>query len=575
MKKFIHKYRNPNEKDFNYPLINRECDGSLVDYIVDCCKSLEVLNYITFTGYEYISDESEIDTSEYINARARGRLKNENIKRFMLLDDSRCAELRLRFHLECEGETADIVKKILVPIPDDDMYYLIKGTRYLLMYQIVDNSTYTTKKNLTLKTMMPVPVQMAIEKFNDIDDVTFYAPLYTLQLFKKNINILLFYFARFGFDKTLVYFSLDRIVKIIDTPDRDNKDVIIFSINSKMYLEVNRKFFEKYQYVRTMVVMMLNLMTSRMNMELLNDTEYWVTYIGSIGTVNKNKQFEKGMSTLMLFNRMLDDTTKKILKVHPMHKHDIYAILRWMIMHFDDLRKKDNLDLNNRRLRCNEYIAALLTTTFSERVSRVISLGSKATMAKVKDIFKFPGDILITQLHKSGLLRFDDRVNDMDFFGKIRVTLKGPNSLGGTNENNIAAKYRGVDPSYIGRIDLNVCGTSDPGTGAVLTPSCKTDGLYFNAENEPENFKYLFDKDIYESIIKQAQAIYVGGTFDSMEDYFDYHVSMADVNDALTSNMKINNIHLIDVTSQPKPVEEITDDEEDYISDDVDITVED
>lgn len=572
MKKFIKHYRNPNEKDFNYPLINRECDGSLVDYIVDCCKSLEVLEYITFTGYEYIDDESKIDTSEYISARARGRLKNENIKRFMLLDDTRCAELRLRFHLECDGESADIVKKILVPIPDADMYYLIKGTRYLLMYQIVDNSTYTTKKNLTLKTMMPVPVQMSIEKFNDIDDVQFYAPLYTIQLFKKSMNILLFYFARYGFDKTLVYFSLDRLFRMVSEPDRENKDVITFSINSKLFLEVNRKFFEKYQYVRTMVVMMLDLMNTRMSMETLNDKEYWVTYIGAIGTANKNKQFEKGLGTLTLFDRMLDDTTKKILKVHPMHKHDIYAILRWMIMQFDNLRKKDNLDLNNRRLRCNEYIAALLTTTLSERVNRVISMGAKATMAKVKDIFKFPGDILITQLHKSGLLRFDDRVNDMDFFSKIRVTLKGPNSLGGTNENNISAKYRGVDPSYIGRIDLNVCGTSDPGTGAVLTPACKTDGLYFNAEHEPEDFKYELDKDIYESIIKQAEAIYVGGTFDTMEDYFDYHVSIADAEDALTSNMKINNIHLIDISTQPKPIEEMVDElDDDDIDDIIDI----
>jgi hypothetical protein len=160
----------------------------------------------------------------------------------------------------------------------------------------------------------------------------------------------------------------------------------------------------------------------------------------------------------------------------------------------------------------------------------------------------------------------------MDFFSKIRVTLKGPNSLGGTNENNISAKYRGVDPSYIGRIDLNVCGTSDPGTGAVLTPACKTDGLYFNAEHEPEDFKYELDKDIYESIIKQAEAIYVGGTFDTMEDYFDYHVSIADAEDALTSNMKINNIHLIDISTQPKPIEEMVDElDDDDIDDIIDI----
>lgn len=46
----------------------------------------------------------------------------------------------------------------------------------------------------------------------------------------------------------------------------------------------------------------------------------------------------------------------------------------------------------------------------------------------------------------------------MDFFLKLKLTSKGPNSLGNKNDNNISAKYRSIHPSYIGRIDLNVCG---------------------------------------------------------------------------------------------------------------------
>lgn len=153
----------------------------------------------------------------------------------------------------------------------------------------------------------------------------------------------------------------------------------------------------------------------------------------------------------------------------------------------------------------------------------------------------------------------------MDFFGKLRITMKGPNSLGGTNENNISAKYRGIAPSYIGRIDLNVCGTSDPGTGAVLTPACKTHGLYFNDAHEPENFKYIFDKDIDESIIKQAEGIFIGGSFDSVEDYFDYHVSLSDMGDVLSSNMKQNNIHLIEITPDDNTTDESTDESVDIL----------
>ena len=61
-------------------------------------------------------------------------------------------------------------------------------------------------------------------------------------------------------------------------------------------------------------------------------------------------------------------------------------------MNFNELRMKDNMSLKNKRLRCNEYIASLLTIEFSKRLNRIISLGAKATMDNFKDIFKFPGD---------------------------------------------------------------------------------------------------------------------------------------------------------------------------------------
>ena len=120
------------------------------------------------------------------------------------------------------------------------------------------------------------------------------------------------------------------------------------------------------------------------------------------------------------------------------------------------------------------------------------------------------------------MLRYDDNVNDLDIFGKLKVTFKGPNSLGNNNENNISTKYRGLDPSYLGKLDINVCGTSDPGTSAILTPFCKTDGLYFDGNNEPESFKYLFDKDKTEYFAnKNEDMLTISPSFDSVKDYYD------------------------------------------------------
>ena len=61
-------------------------------------------------------------------------------------------------------------------------------------------------------------------------------------------------------------------------------------------------------------------------------------------------------------------------------------------MNFMNLRKKDNLDLMNKRLRCNEYIASLLTSEFSKRLNRIIVKGGKATEKDFAEIFNFPGD---------------------------------------------------------------------------------------------------------------------------------------------------------------------------------------
>ena len=91
-------------------------------------------------------------------------------------------------------------------------------------------------------------------------------------------------------------------------------------------------------------------------------------------------------------------------------------------MNFNDLRMKDNLSLDNKRLRCNEYIASLLTQEFSKRLNKIITLGSKATMNDFTDMFKFSGELLIQKMHSSGILRFDDNINDLDFFSKFKYT---------------------------------------------------------------------------------------------------------------------------------------------------------
>lgn len=521
MKDFLREYKNINEERMNFSLMNRDYDDDLNDFIANSCKSLEVLSYIKFLGYRYVDDERKIDLNDYITTRKKSR-KKTGIK-YMHMQDSRYVELQLRFKVSCKDEEDIITKKLLIPVANKDGYYTIKGKKYFLMYQLVDASTYTTRQNLTLKSLMPVTVKRSTSSYADIDGNEHEAPVYTVYIFRKEVDILLLYFSKFGVSRTLEAFGVHTVMGFTEKPNDPERN-IYFPISSKVFLGVDRYFFEKFQYVQSVAMMILrkDVVSNRLNIEDLEDKEHWVSKLGSMSTTTTYNYYEKGLNTLTFFDRMLDENTKRILKIAPQNKRSIYTVIRWMIQNFNELRKKDNLDLVNKRLRCNEYIAALLTKAFSDRLNRIIASGKNVDIKKVKDIFKFPGDIIMQELYKSGLLRYDDKINDMDFFSKLRFTLKGPNALGSKNENNISIKYRGLHPSYLGRIDINVCGTSDPGSSGLLTPFCETDGLYFDGAAEPEDGVFDFEKEAHQKYKEKHDDRLIIDLYDRCENIQDF-----------------------------------------------------
>lgn len=130
-----------------------------------------------------------------------------------------------------------------------------------------------------------------------------------------------------------------------------------------------------------------------------------------------------------------------------------------------------------------------------------------------------------------------------------------PNSLGNNNDNSISTKYRGLDPSYLGRLDINVCGTSDPGTSAILTPFCKTDGLYFDGSNEPESFKFNFDKDVTD-YFSNDKFITVKPGFKSIKDYYDFNLECIEKNKEIVLNHKDRKeMYTIDINLDSEEIE--------------------
>lgn len=474
MKKYINDYVSEFEEALNVQLMNKEADRPLVDYVKDAWKSLEIVKNIKILKFEYSDVESEIDINKFIFKREKKRKKKDRYD-YKFVNDDRYGCLTVYIQItveEIDPKTKEnivrqkmIKKKMLIPLQDDQGYYWIKGKKYFLIYQLVDKSTYTSSSSVTLKSLMPIAVKRnSIKTENlvhsttekkDICGTEYLLPVYNVFVFKKEIPIILFYAAN-GLDWAMSYLGVDEVIHFIDNIDNpDNENNIYFQISSKCYIEVNREIFLKYPYIQGIVGMFSHVTTNRFTVEDMYNKEIWIKKLSNNNTV------EKGKDILVFFNRLLDETTKKILMLNDYNKEDIYSLLRWIMQNFNDLRMKDNLSLDNKRLRCNEYVASLLTQEFSKRLNRIITLGAKATMQDFQDMFKFSGEILIQKMHSSGILRFDDTINDLDFFSRFRYTTKGPHSLGGKNSNNISIRYRGIHPSFLGNIDLLVCGNSD------------------------------------------------------------------------------------------------------------------
>ena len=394
LKDFVGDY----EDELNVDLMTKSADGELVDYVVDSWKSLEVVKYIKFLGYEFNTRESTIDINRHIFKRNKNVPKKYQYD-YKLINDDRVGLLTVHLLIsitEKDPKTGQekvrekvINKDMLIPLEDDDGYLFINGRKYYMIYQLLEKSTYTTLTSTVIKSLMPIVIKRVPCVHEDVDGKGYMLPLFRTFVFHRETDVMLFVAANFGIEYALIYLKVDSIIHLIPNLDNRRDDCLYFQVSSKCYLEVNKEMFEKWNYVQAVVAGFLEILTNRFDLSQIDNTENFIKKLTPSNTV------EKGMDTLTSFNRMLDETTRKILKIDDYHKKDVYAIIRWAMMEFNQLRMKDNLSLENKRLRCYEYVASLLTQEFSTRLNRIINMGAKVTLENICDIFKFPGTLLI------------------------------------------------------------------------------------------------------------------------------------------------------------------------------------
>lgn len=395
MLKYLNEYVSEFEKELNFEIMNKEYDRPLLEYVVEAWESMQIVESIKFLGYTWNDRESQIDINRHIFKRTK-KVKKKDIKDYKFIEDTRCGLLTVKLKITVNEEDPKtkeihirekiINKDMLIPLEDEDGLFFINGRKYYMIYQLVEKSTYTTKDSNVIKSLMPISIKRTSTVKEDVDGKSYTLPVYNTYVFRREHPIMLFIAAN-GLEYGLGLLHVQNVISFVPSLRNRNDECLYFPVSAKCFIEVNKEIFEKRSYVQSVVGGLLTILTNRFTMDQLGDT---ASFIKKLSPSNK---YEKGKDTLVSFNRMLDKTTQKVLKLNTYNKDDPYVLLRWCMMNFNDLKAKDNLSLENKRLRCNEVISSLLTHEFSIRLNRIISLGSKATMENILEIFKFPGDM--------------------------------------------------------------------------------------------------------------------------------------------------------------------------------------
>ena len=558
MLNYIYQFPNPMEKELNLPFLRSENDISIPDLVVMAMKEFEAIENITITGYDIVVDPDKVDVNEHsVNINYKRKSGNYDIPKFKYLATNRVGEIQFHVNIKTNKNERNIVKKILIPI-EYNGFYTLNNKKWKALWQLVDASTYSQKGKITMKSRMPIIVYKSKKRpLIDMNGEVMQFSTYSYALNRKTrfaskskaakvkfINPVMIFSAKIGLKNTIAYFGLQDVIKILpfdkfffdDHADQyDHERYRYFGVN-EIILQVDRYLMENVPFVGNFTAMITACMSADfpMTMETVENTMYWTCRVGSIGSAHsKNLETfaEKGKTTMHMIERLLDTITQVNLRLPDCYKKNIYSILRWMILDFDSLKNRNNMDLDNKRIRKNEYIVmSSLGKKINENINKLIEKKSKSklnTMDTLLELFNFGSDIIINGMRNIGdLVKSDELVNDMTMLQDLYFSAKGPNSLGEQSSKIISQKYRNIHPSYLGKIDLNVSSNSDVGMSGAFTPFMELfDNFYFNPNPEPCDAGYHIHQEIaeyYNSDTCQAKGFPVEISFDSLEDYLKF-----------------------------------------------------
>lgn len=529
MKQFLKKYSDENPERFNKEFILSRDKDDVLDYIKDIFKALEILDEIKVEEVTLEKDEASFGPIKAQHAYYKNILPSRLDKIHYRVritpsenTDLTTINLGTSERNEIIGESFIKEGDIFINKLVDNCFYINEGVRYFLIYQIVDNSTYGTDDCVSLKSLlMPITLKRNIitavpEYMEDPVDLESYECL----LFSKRVNPLLYVFNKDAYNMLVEMPVTNKDNLITEWQSYKNPDLITkfneffgtdfkFSDNLERLHEDGRTVFRIKQengkgetgcYVSVDSEKLKNdNMTKAVLGSLLdmkNETKkkriafsyddlispwFWIDSLSAFFTKNNDasKKFNKIRTMLISLNRLMDDTTRRILNLQPEDKENTLTIIRYIMRNFEELMNADSQDLAGKRLRLYEYQLYPLRKYFSDQIYRVLNSPTRSKTVMDRVFSNLSPMFIIRQTVTNELLRYYNSTNDMNLFSSfLKYTFRGPQSLSKT----VSMSQRDLHPSYAGRLSLIASSASDPGLSGSLCPFLQEYGHYFKKQ---------------------------------------------------------------------------------------------
>lgn len=518
LSQFNSKYR----EKFNEKLFDRNEDliiEKLEKLILSCQREqknfiFKVLNFSVIDNY----DDIQKILLEYENSLKKGKNKKKiNPYEYIDLKDSDIKLLIVNYHIESKDARTprntisgnqNLTMYICIPRVVDKFYFKIAGTYYSTMYQITDSSTFnssTSKKskceNIVFRTsFIYLRIYKSQYSLTTVKEEKVEILNYSIGAFSKLFGVFKYILAKYGIYEVLRRLNIGHCVQITSIPLEDDELYTFKTNNKKIFVSIPKVIFNDNTVIQSLICNICLGIVKNAKIEKVFSREYWCCMLGNEFGYNT---VDKGESILSSMESSYDQSRREELHLPDKYKGNVYRLLLWMMQEFEILVSKNNLDVSTKKYNYADYVASLYSMKLVTTIQYLSDLATKNKLDIGKILKKLRGikpSFLINSISKCPLIPYKSNVNDLDSINALRYTYKSidtkkySKSSKAPKSTSMSSIYKTVDPSHLGRFDMDSSSKSDPGLSGIFCPLIDVYGNSFSEYEEPVTWDESFDK---------------------------------------------------------------------------------